>query len=157
MCPTPSFWRTGSEGGRGENCTISSCDDDRLLHARALRVCPHPVAMIRMRRTVGQPGHATEGAGQSDRESLSSVLSVFVNLSCAGAVEVVVFSFSTHVGTVTSFPHLLMLNVWLKKKHLRVAHWDCSETQDLLEYVGWREGNSVYLRNSNIRSSKLDV
>ena len=44
------------------------------------------VAMIQMRPTVGQFGHATEGAGQSDRESLSSVLSVFVNLSRVGAV-----------------------------------------------------------------------
>ena len=57
------------------------------LVSRALRVCPHPVAMIRMRRTVGQPGHDTEGAGQSDRKSLPSVRSVFVYLSCVSAVE----------------------------------------------------------------------
>ena len=79
--------------------------------------CAHTtVAMIRMRPTVGQPGHATDGAGQSDRESLCSVLSVFVTLSRVGAMEVVVFS--THDGRVTSFPHQLMLKVWLKKRNI---------------------------------------
>ena len=42
-----------------------------------------------------------EGAGQSDRKSLPSVRSVFVHLSDAGTVEVVVCS--TLVGIVTSF------------------------------------------------------
>ena len=88
---------------------MNSCDDDSVLHARALRVCPHLVARIRIRRTVGQPGHATEDAGRSDRNSLPSVRSVFVNVSCVGAVEVVVFS--THVGIVRCFPHLLTLHV----------------------------------------------
>ena len=70
------------------------------------------MAMVRLRRTVGQLGHAADGPGQSVCKSFLSVLSAFVNLSCVGAAEVVVFS--THVGFVTCFPHLLTLNVWLK-------------------------------------------
>ena len=70
----------------------------------------HTVAMIRMRRTVGQRGHATEGAGQGDRKSLPSVRSVFVHLSDVGTVEVVVYS--TLVGVVTCF------RTWLKKRNI---------------------------------------
>ena len=101
-----------------------SCDDDSLLHARALRVCPHPVEMIRMRRTVGQPGHVTEGAGQRDLKFLPSVRRVFVHLSCVGTVEVVFYS--THVGFVTCFLDLLTSNVWLKKRNI------CARTKQLL-------------------------
>ena len=60
--------------------------------------------------------YAAEGAGQSDRKSLPSVRSVFFNLSCVGAVEVVVFS--TH-GIVTCFFLLLLtLNAWFKKRNI---------------------------------------
>ena len=46
--------------------------------------CPNPMAMTRVRGTVGQPGRAAEGAGQSDRESLPSVRNVFGNLFYVG-------------------------------------------------------------------------
>ena len=57
--PSGGLGRRGKQGELHQNC----CDDDSLLHARALRVWPHPVAMIRMRRTVGL------GATSSNEES----------------------------------------------------------------------------------------
>ena len=74
---TVSSWRGGKRAARvhTQNCfDLYSRPSSLVCFMRELTgECPNTMAVTRMRGTVGQPGHAAEGAGQSDRESLPSV------------------------------------------------------------------------------------